>query len=97
LIVPSSDYEGLDVTVFPGIVGLPNLDDDNGDGQVDWEEDGEGDLDDENDLSVFFVTTPAGPLGEDETIRLSMGVMRASFVSTTATPWSWANCRAPIR
>jgi len=73
LIVASSDYDDLDIEAFPGIVGLPNLDDDNENGTPDWDEDGEGDLDAENDFSVLFVTTPARELAEGESIRLSVG------------------------
>jgi len=72
LIVADSGYEGLDISVFPGVVGIPNLDDDNGDGRIDWEEDGEGDLDVENDRSVFFVSPPASTLKSGQIIRLSI-------------------------
>lgn len=70
-ITASDAHDGLDLTVFPGLVGIPNYDDDNGNGTVDWEE--EGDVDDENDLTLFYVETPAGELGDDETIRLTVG------------------------
>ncbi len=73
LIVAGSSYEGIDISVFPGVVGLPNLDDDNQDGTMDWDEDGEGDLSDENDRAVFFVSTPRRELKSGESIRLSIG------------------------
>jgi protein-arginine deiminase len=73
LIVAGSSYEGVDISAFPGVVGVPNLDDDNQDGTMDWEEDGEGDLSDENDRAVFFVSTPRRELRSGESIRLSIG------------------------
>lgn len=73
LIVGDEGYEEIDLSVFPGLVGLPNLDDDNEDGRVDWEEEGEGDLSDENDRSVFFVSTPRGAVKRGQSIRLSIG------------------------
>jgi protein-arginine deiminase len=73
LIEAGEAYEGIDIAVFPGVVGVPNIDDDNEDGVPDWHADGEGDLEEENDLVEFFVRTPSGELQDGEQIRLSVG------------------------
>ena len=71
LIVGHEDYGSADLSEVPGIVGVPNMDDDNENGSTDWEEEEPFEGDDE--LVEFFVTTPTGPLTENESIRLSIG------------------------
>ena len=60
------------IQVYPGLAGVPNIDDDNNDGTPDWDERGEAEGDD--DRSQLFVHPEAFQgLKEGEVIRMHVG------------------------
>ena len=77
IVISGGDlYEDIEITEFPGIVGVPNFDDDNEDGTVDWDEGSRSEDDDE--FVSFYVNIPTGTaaqggLGRQESVRLSLG------------------------
>jgi hypothetical protein len=57
LISGGEGYAEGALQTYPGLAGVPNIDDDNDDGDVDWDERGEAEGDDER--SVFYVEAEA--------------------------------------
>ncbi len=56
--------------VFDNVFGLPNLDDDNEDGDEDWSD---GGIDEENDFTTFAISQEiVDSLGDGESIRLTL-------------------------
>lgn len=60
------------LATYPGLAGVPNIDDDNNDGTPDWEERGSVEGDDERSLLYVQPATFEG-LRKDEIVRLELG------------------------